>query len=177
MSDEEPPKPPEPTPASVEDYYHPDHLARLTRDRQRALRFIQKKTGAGEHVPDSEAENQISAIVPEGDQSPALAPKEKKNYKRRVRRLLEDPLYMRSLQARLILGTAPHMETLLHQYAYGKPATTIKKAAEPKSGTPTPQVMDLTALTPDELKKLQQVLEAYRDKIKKRTAVLPFKPA
>lgn len=37
------------------------------------------------------------------------------------RRLLEDPAYQVSLKRRLSAGKAPHMETLLHHYAYGKP--------------------------------------------------------
>lgn len=35
--------------------------------------------------------------------------------------LLTDPAYLDSLRRRLTSGKAPHMETLLHHYAYGKP--------------------------------------------------------
>ena len=35
--------------------------------------------------------------------------------------MLEDPEYRKSLKKRLISGKAPHMETLLHHYAFGKP--------------------------------------------------------
>ena len=35
--------------------------------------------------------------------------------------LLSDPVYVESLRRRLTSGKAPHMETLLHHYAYGKP--------------------------------------------------------
>ena len=35
--------------------------------------------------------------------------------------LLTDPAYVESLRRRLTSGKAPHMETLLHHYAYGKP--------------------------------------------------------
>ena len=38
---------------------------------------------------------------------------------------LEDPRYVASLDKRLVAGKAPHMETLLHHYAYGKPAETV----------------------------------------------------
>ena len=38
------------------------------------------------------------------------------------KRLLTDPKYLESLQFRLMQGKAPHMETLLHHYAYGKPS-------------------------------------------------------
>jgi hypothetical protein len=37
------------------------------------------------------------------------------------RRLLVDPAYVDQLKRRIIAGKAPHMETLLHHYAYGKP--------------------------------------------------------
>ena len=42
-----------------------------------------------------------------------------------ARRLLEDEAYQRGLSARLIKGRAPHMETLLYHYAYGKPKETM----------------------------------------------------
>lgn len=35
--------------------------------------------------------------------------------------LLSDKKYLASLKVRLEEGKAPHMETLLHHYAYGKP--------------------------------------------------------
>ena len=41
--------------------------------------------------------------------------------KRAATRLVEDPAYRRALKKRLLAGSAPHMETLLHYYAYGKP--------------------------------------------------------
>lgn len=40
------------------------------------------------------------------------------------RRLVEDPDYVQSLRRRLVSGKAPHMETLLFHYAYGKPKDT-----------------------------------------------------
>lgn len=39
--------------------------------------------------------------------------------------LLSDPAYVESLRRRLTSGKAPHMETLLHHYAYGKPKETV----------------------------------------------------
>jgi len=42
------------------------------------------------------------------------------------RALLERPDYVRSLQRRLDAGKAPHMETLLHHYAYGKPKEQVE---------------------------------------------------
>lgn len=38
---------------------------------------------------------------------------------------LEDPAYVAALRERLIEGKAPHMETLLAHYAYGKPKDTM----------------------------------------------------
>ena len=38
---------------------------------------------------------------------------------------LADPKYEESLKERLLEGKAPHMETLLHQYAFGKPKETV----------------------------------------------------
>lgn len=42
-----------------------------------------------------------------------------------ARRLVEDETYVASLQVRLPEGKAPHMETLLFHYAYGKPKETV----------------------------------------------------
>lgn len=41
-----------------------------------------------------------------------------------AQRLVEDKAYQASLKQRLEDGKAPHMETLLFQYAYGKPKET-----------------------------------------------------
>lgn len=43
-----------------------------------------------------------------------------------ARKLLEDEEYQRSLALRLKRGDAPHMETLLHHYGYGKPKETLE---------------------------------------------------
>ena len=40
--------------------------------------------------------------------------------------LLSDPTYVASLRRRLPAGKAPHMETLLHHYAFGKPKETLE---------------------------------------------------
>jgi hypothetical protein len=39
-----------------------------------------------------------------------------------ARQLLEAPDYQESLRQRLLEGKAPHLETLLFHYAYGKPS-------------------------------------------------------
>ncbi len=39
--------------------------------------------------------------------------------------LLSDPSYVESLRRRLSSGKAPHMETLLHHYRWGKPKDTV----------------------------------------------------
>jgi len=48
-----------------------------------------------------------------------------RDIKEAARRLVEDDDYRRSLVLRLKHGDAPHMETLLHYYAYGKPKETL----------------------------------------------------
>ena len=53
-----------------------------------------------------------------------------------ARAIVEDPTYRRMLTARLQLGEAPHMETLLWHYAYGKPVerVEVKEVHEDFSG-------------------------------------------
>ena len=50
--------------------------------------------------------------------TPNKATKEIKTF---ARKCLSRPEYIASLKRRLDKGDAPHMETLLHHYAYGKP--------------------------------------------------------
>lgn len=47
-----------------------------------------------------------------------------------AKQLVEDPAYRASLKVRLEEGKAPHMETLLHHYAYGKPVETHEHSGE-----------------------------------------------
>jgi hypothetical protein len=47
--------------------------------------------------------------------------------------LIEDPAYQASLKARLLKGSSPQLEVLLHYYAYGKPKTEL--SIEDKSVT------------------------------------------
>jgi hypothetical protein len=47
-----------------------------------------------------------------------------------ARNLLEDPSYVQSLKARLKAGKAPHLETLLFHYGYGKPKDTREGTGE-----------------------------------------------
>jgi hypothetical protein len=42
-----------------------------------------------------------------------------------ARAFLESDEYQESLKRRVLAGEAPHMETLLHHYAYGKPVERI----------------------------------------------------
>lgn len=46
------------------------------------------------------------------------------------RAVLEDPEYVAALKLRLVEGRAPHMETLLAHYAYGKPKDTLAVEGE-----------------------------------------------
>ncbi len=43
------------------------------------------------------------------------------NIKAHARAVIEDPCYQARLRARLLDGSAPQLEVLLHYYAYGKP--------------------------------------------------------
>lgn len=47
-----------------------------------------------------------------------------------ARNLLDDPDYKASLRTRLLAGVAPHIETLLWHYAYGKPKETVELQGE-----------------------------------------------
>jgi hypothetical protein len=47
-----------------------------------------------------------------------------------ARETLESPEYVASLKRRLTHGSAPHMETLLHHYAYGKPPDKVEMTGE-----------------------------------------------
>ena len=47
-----------------------------------------------------------------------------------ARNLLERPEYLESLKRRLDKGDAPHMETLLHHYGYGKPREGVDVTGE-----------------------------------------------
>jgi len=47
-----------------------------------------------------------------------------------ARETLEAPAYVESLNRRLLRGSAPHMETLLHHYAYGKPPDKVEMTGE-----------------------------------------------
>ena len=51
------------------------------------------------------------------------------------RALLEDPAYVESLQCRLREGNAPHMEVLLHHYAYGKPKDVVEQTGPPNTSS------------------------------------------
>ena len=42
-----------------------------------------------------------------------------------ARSILENPAYRESIRQRIMQGKAPHLETLLYHYAYGKPRETV----------------------------------------------------
>ncbi len=51
--------------------------------------------------------------------------KAKREIQRFATEQLEDTAYVRDLKVRLRRGKAPHVETLLYHYAYGKPRETL----------------------------------------------------
>lgn len=57
----------------------------------------------------------------EGGRPKGVTNKNTREIKNAATALVEDPKYLASLQHRLMSGKAPHMETLLFHYAYGKP--------------------------------------------------------
>lgn len=63
-----------------------------------------------------------------------------------ARDILERPDYVKSLITRLDAGKAPHMETLLHHYAYGIPKQTV--AMEGPDGGPIRQIINHYAIAP-----------------------------
>ena len=49
-----------------------------------------------------------------------------------ARAALSDAQYTAALKRRLLRGDAPHMETLLHHYAFGKPRDVIELGTPPR---------------------------------------------
>jgi hypothetical protein len=59
-----------------------------------------------------------------------------------ARAIVDDPVYREALKLRVIAGTAPHMETLLFHYAYGKPRDVL--SLEGTNGEPLVFSLNLT---------------------------------
>ncbi len=59
-----------------------------------------------------------------------------------AQRIVMDPAYQRSLHRRLLAGTAPQLEALLWQYAFGKPRDKIEDREDAVNG--------FAGLTPNE---------------------------
>ncbi len=49
-----------------------------------------------------------------------------KDIKEFAQKFLSSPEYVASAEARVVKGTAPHLEILWHHYGYGKPKETVK---------------------------------------------------
>lgn len=56
---------------------------------------------------------------------PGQPNKATKEIKAASQKILSDAAYQMSLKKRLAAGKAPHMEVLLHHYAFGKPKETV----------------------------------------------------
>jgi len=60
-----------------------------------------------------------------GGRVPGVPNRATRDIKAIAKGLIEDPGYQGSLKARLLNGSSPTLEVLLHYYAYGKPKTEI----------------------------------------------------
>ena len=72
-----------------------------------------------------------------------------------ARAIVEDPKYVTQLKRRMRTGSAPHMETLMFYYAYGKPRERMELSAP--GGKPLGY--DLSKLSLPQLRVLAEVLK------------------
>jgi hypothetical protein len=76
-----------------------------------------------------------------------------------ARNFLMSDRYRRTLKRRILAGTAPHMEVLLHHYAFGKPTD---KYVEP--APPAPPDRELRSrMTKEELREMRGLLIRLRE--------------
>lgn len=89
-----------------------------------------------------------------------------------ARNFLMSDKYRRTLERRILAGTAPHMEVLLHQYAFGKPTD---KYVEPARPAPPDREL-LSRMTIEELREIRGLATRRREieqAAAARTAALP----
>lgn len=72
---------------------------------------------------------------PGGGRPKGVPNKATREIKEFARTFLESPRYRQSLQRRIVAGKAPHMEILLHHYAFGKPTARVEVAQSPPSSS------------------------------------------
>jgi hypothetical protein len=88
-----------------------------------------------------------------------------------ARNFLMSDGYRRSVGRRIEAGKAPHMEVLLHHYAFGKPTY---KYVEPPS--PRPPINELMSrMTKEELREMADLWRRIRD-IQRAAAARPAAP-
>lgn len=61
-----------------------------------------------------------------GGRVPGIPNRATRDIKAMAQGIIQDPAYQASLKSRLLKGTSPTLEVLLHYYAYGKPKTEIQ---------------------------------------------------
>ena len=96
-------------------------LVRQTTDRKPTGR----PKGARDVTPRAVNRNSLANLQHGRGRPPGVPNRVSREIKAAARALVEDPDYVASLTRRLNAGKAPHMETLLFHYAYGKPRDEI----------------------------------------------------
>lgn len=99
-------------------------LVRQTTD-QKPTKARGRPKGARDATPRTVNRNSLANLQHGRGRPPGVPNKVSREIKAAARALVEDPDYVASLTARLTAGKAPHMETLLFHYAYGKPRDEI----------------------------------------------------
>ena len=83
-----------------------------------------------------------------------------------ARNFLMSDRYQRTLERRILAGTAPHMEVLLHHYAFGKP--THKYVAP--APAPPPEHELLSRMSIEEQREMYELSTKMREKLEAAAA-------